>query len=236
MLWVDPTDPEVFAAVANTGTFESDDPEGQIVVSRAVAVASEILTMATAFLVHPAGEQTEEAVTRHLRRWTPVYGPLTGVVSLVRVLWDGTEQPVVYRTVGNAVLVHDPHHPYEVPLWRTNWASTHREHVYRLTYQFGSTVTPTARVMLLHYAAQFFLFLTGDTDDCQLPENVTSIDREGLGLQLATPQDFLDRGRTGIAKIDTWLSQINAKRAFRPSAVYTPDSPPGVGMAVRRLP
>jgi hypothetical protein len=65
---------------------------------------------------------------------------------------------------------------------------------------------------------------------------VTSIDREGLGIQLATPQDFLDKGRTGLAKIDTWLSQVNAVRALRPSGVYTPDAPPGVGVSMRRLP
>lgn len=234
MLWVDPTDPEVFAAVAGVDPPEAD-PEMTAIVNRSIAIASEVLTLATAFLIHPAGEQTEESVTRHLRRWSPVYGPLTSVVSLVRVSADGTETPISYRKVGNLILVVTTTGQTDVPLWRTNWTSHSRESVYRLTYQFGSTVTPTAREMVLEYAREFALWLNGSSE-CDLPANVTSIDREGMGIQLATPQDFLDRGRTGLAKIDTWLSQVNAKRAFRPSAVYTPDSPPGVGVALRRLP
>jgi hypothetical protein len=76
MLWVDPTDPEVFAAVIG------EDPEmladeDAAEIARACAVASEILTMATAHLVHPAGEQTEEFVTRRADRFSPVYGPVT---------------------------------------------------------------------------------------------------------------------------------------------------------------
>lgn len=235
MLWVDPTDPEVFTAVVGED-FEGAIPEDELAVaSQAVAIASEILTMATAFLVHPAGEQTEEAVTRRLRRWSPVYGPVTGVSKLVRVQANGDETPLTYRRVGNTILVGDAS-DRDVPLWRTNWASGAQEGIYRLTYQFASSVTPTARAMLLHYARQFYVWLADTDDECELPESVTSITREGLGITLATPQDFLDRGRTGISKIDTWLSQINAKRALRPSAVYTPDSPPGVGVSLRRLP
>jgi hypothetical protein len=234
MLWVDPTDPEVFAAVAGV---ELDGPIPEVelaVASQAVGIASEILTLATAYLIHPAGEQTEESVTRRLRRWSPVYQPLTAVTKLVRVADDGTETPLTYRRVGGMLLVGAAN-SYEVPLWRTNWADGGREALYRLTYTFGSTLTTTARAMILHYARQFYVWL-GDTDDeCELPENVTSITREGLGIELATPQDFLDRGRTGLAKIDSWLAQVNAKRALRPAGVYTPDSPPGIGVGLRRL-
>jgi hypothetical protein len=231
MLWVDPTDPEVIAAVIG------EDPEmladeDAAEIARACAVASEILTMATAHLVHPAGEQTEEFVTRRADRFSPVYGPVTEVVRLVRVDSDDNERPLRFRKVGSTVYVLGAQ-TYgvqgSVPLWRTNGqvASGPELTVYRLTYRFASTVTPAARQALLIYAREFYLLLTG-SDDCQLPANVTSIDREGLGIQLATPQDFLDKGRTGLAKIDTWLSQINSSHATRPSAVYTPDMPPGV--------
>jgi hypothetical protein len=234
MLWVDPTDPEVFAAVAGQDPPDAD-PDTTAAVNRAIAIASEVLTLATAFLIHPAGEQTEESITRHLRRWSPVYGPLTSVVALVQVSADGTETPISWRKVGNMILVGTTREQTDVPLWRTNWASHSRETVYRLTYRFGSTISPAAREMVLEYAREFALWMTG-SDECALPDNVTAITREGLGISLATPQDFLDRGRTGLSKIDTWLSQVNVRRALRPSGVYTPDSPPGVGVGVRRLP
>jgi hypothetical protein len=228
MLWVDPTDPEVFAAVVGPDPDQGDE-EMQDLVTQAVAIASELLTLATGFRVHPDGETTEECQAARLTRLSPLYTPVISVTSLVRVLHDGSEQPVTYRQVGNALQVHDPaSYGMGVPLWRTNWAPLqHRQRIYRFTYRYGSTVSPTARAMLLDYAKQFYLWLIED-DECALPENVTSIDREGLGIQLATPQDFLDKGRTGLAKIDTWLSQINSSHATRPSAVYTPDMPPGV--------
>lgn len=236
MLWVDPTDPEVFAVVAGVAPDQIEDPEVyQAFVTQAVTIAGDILTLATAFLIHPAGEQTEESVTRRLRRWAPVYQPLIGVTKLVRVGADDTETPVPYRRVGGMLLVGATS-DRDVPLWRTNWADGSRETVYRLTYTFASTVTATARAMLLHYARQFFVWLAETDDECELPDNVTSITREGLGIELATPQDFLDKGRTGLAKVDTWLAQVNARRALRPSGVYTPDSPPGVGVALRRIP
>jgi hypothetical protein len=239
MLWVDPTDPEVLAAVAGPGV-DDTDAETQAAVTQAVGIAGEILTFATAFLIHPSGEAVEESTTRHLRRLTPTYGPIKEVVSLTRVHPDGSETPLRCRKVGNSVQVHDLYGTEgSLPLWRVNWSGMGEmrpPHLYRLTYSFFSTVTPAARAMLLHYAHEFYLWLTGEDDDCQLPENVTSIDREGLGIQLATPQDFLDKGRTGLAKIDTWLSQVNAVRALRPSGVYTPDAPPGVGVSMRRLP
>lgn len=236
MDWVDHTDPEVFAAVAG---FDADpeDTDTAAVVAQAVAIASEILMLATGFRVHPAGEITEESQARRLTRLNPVYGPVTEVVSLVRVLSDGTEIPVSFLRVGNSVQVTESGMGSSVPLWRTNWSSgIGMGHLYRLTYRFGSTVTPTARAMVLYYAHEFLLWLAGNESECDLPENVTSIDREGLGIQLATPQDFLDRGRTGLAKIDTWLAQVNAKRSLRPSQVFTPDAPPGVGVSLRRLP
>jgi hypothetical protein len=231
MLWVDPTDPEVFAAVAGVEADQADD-DLQLVVNQAVALACEILTFATAGLIHGPGTRTEEFIGRGSKRFAPVYGPVVEVLSLVRVGSD-QERAIPFRLIGNTVYVGGQAGTAggSVPLWRINWASGAQEQVHRLTYRYASTVTAGARLILLHYAHEFFLWLTEQDDDCQLPDNVTSITREGLGIELATPQDFLDKGRTGMAKVDTWLSQVNAKRALRPSAVYTPDSPPGVGIA-----
>jgi hypothetical protein len=231
MLWVDPADPSVFAAVSGLdfGDQLPDDPD----VATAVSVASEILTLATAYLVHPAGQQTEEVITRSLHRFSPVYGPLTDVVEVVRVQPNGDTSAVAHRQVGNTIHVLSQGSS-STPLWRTNGSGGPAESVYRVTYRFGSTLTPGSRQAALHYARQVYLYLTGSSE-CDLPEKVTSIDREGIGITLATPQDFLDRGRTGLPRVDEWLAQINPKRALRPSGVYTPDSPPGVGVNLRRL-
>jgi len=101
-----------------------------------------------------------------------------------------------------------------------------------LTYRYGSTVTRGARSTLLYYARQLYLAgPCGDVNLCQLPERVTSINREGISLTTVDPQTFLDRGLTGLIRVDEWLAGYAARKAVRPSGVYTHDSPPAVNIA-----
>jgi hypothetical protein len=79
MRWVDPTDPDVFAAVAGPDATAEAQPD----VNRAVNAASEVLELATASLVHPAGTQVEEFIgPRHVKRFHLVYGPVTTVTGI----------------------------------------------------------------------------------------------------------------------------------------------------------
>lgn len=239
MHWADPTDPDVVAAVLALEESPGLSEEDQALVSRAVAVASEILTLAAGHRVHPAGEITEEYRAWGRRpRFSLLWGPVTAVSSVVQVLGDGTERSVSYLRFGQTVELTGFRNGVQgsLPLWRTNWSTGPADSRWRITYTFADTVTAAARQALLTYAHETYLLLIGNTEDCQLPANVTSITREGLGIELATPQDFLDRGRTGIASIDAWLAQINRYQSARPSQVFTPDAPPGVGTALRRLP
>jgi hypothetical protein len=50
---------------------------------------------------------------------------------------------------------------------------------------------------------------------------------------MLTPTDYMDKGKVGLPRVDTWLALTNPKQVRRPSAVYTPDSPPGVPIRVR---
>jgi len=240
MLWVDPTDPEVFAAVAGLADDESPEdptPEEQLAVSRAVAVASEVLFLATGMRVHPAGENTEEFIgPKNVRSFTLAVGPVRQVVEIVTVdPASGAESPLegTHRLVGSTVYRWGGTRQLS-----TGTSSFRRalgsscapgQVIYRVTYRYASTITLGARAALLAYARELFL-ATEDPNACSLPERTTSVTREGLSMELMTPQDFLDKGRVGLPFVDTWLAQANPKRALRPAAVYTPDSPPGVGI------
>lgn len=237
MLWVEPTDPEVFAAVVGdqgpTGEMAEDD---FLAVHEAIAVASEILTLATGYLIHPAGEITEEFLGGRTARLSLLWGPVTGVTGVVRVLSDDTEQPIPYRRIGQTLYLRPQLGAQgSLPLWRTNWSTGSSQELLRATYAFADTVTPGARRAVLAYAHEFYLLEIG-SDECGLPERITSIDREGLGISLLTPADVLDKGRTGIQAVDDWLSKANPKQTLRPSQVFTPDAPPGVGTRMRRIP
>lgn len=232
MLWVDPTDPEVLAAVVGEDTQDENDIA---LVYRAIAVASEILTLATGYGVHPAGEITEEFVGSRTTRLSLLQGPVTAVISVVRVHADDTEQAVSYRRVGQMLYLRSQSGVGgSLPLWRTNGACGPAETFHRVTYRFADTVTPGARQAVIAYAHEFYLLNIG-SDDCQLPARLTSIDREGLGMTMLTPADVLDKGRTGIQAVDDWLAKANPKQTSRPSQVFTPDSPPGIGTRMRRI-
>lgn len=74
-------------------------------------------------------------------------------------------------------------------------------------------------------AAQLEAAATGG--DCVLPERVTSVSRQGMSWTLLDPQDFFEKGRTGIYEVDLLISTINPSRAKRRARVFSPESPPG---------
>lgn len=236
MLWVDPTDPEVLAAVLGADIVDPT-PEDLAAAEQAIAIASEILTLATGFGIHPAGEITEEFLGHRTSRLSLTHGPVTAVTRVARVGSDDTESVVTnYRRTGQTVFLSPQQGVVgSLPLWRTNWSTGPAQVLHRVTYSFADTITPAARNALLAYAHEFYLFAIGNTEECGLPSRVTSIDREGLGISLLTPADVLDKGRTGVQAVDDWLSKANPKQATRPSQVFTPDSPPGIGTRMRRL-
>lgn len=61
--------------------------------------------------------------------------------------------------------------------------------------------------------------------NCQLPERVTTVQREGLTYTLIDPLDFLKEGRTGIASVDMWLSMVNPAGLKSRPQVWSPDLP-----------
>jgi hypothetical protein len=73
-------------------------------------------------------------------------------------------------------------------------------------------------------ADQFVLAMQG-SEECTLPQRVTSISRQGMSMTLLDPQDFLDKGRTGIYQVDLFLTTINPDGARLRSRVFSPDTP-----------
>lgn len=70
-------------------------------------------------------------------------------------------------------------------------------------------------------AMEFALACTND-DNCRLPDNVTSIVRQGIAMEIR-PGMFPD-GMTGIREVDAYIALWNP-RGQVPSQVYSPDLP-----------
>lgn len=88
-------------------------------------------------------------------------------------------------------------------------------------YAYGSGTPPGGKRAAVKLAEQ--LLLSGQGANCQLPERVTSITRQGMSFTLLDPQDFLDKGRTGIYEIDLMLGALNPAHALKRARVFSPD-------------
>jgi hypothetical protein len=88
----------------------------------------------------------------------------------------------------------------------------------RITYQIAGNLPPGTELMILWLAEQFLRNDTGDS--CSLPERVTSISRQGVSWTMLDSMDFLDKGLTGIGRIDQWLAAV--RRAYPPVTIIDP--------------
>lgn len=60
---------------------------------------------------------------------------------------------------------------------------------------------------------------------CQLPKRVQSVMRQGVSITFLDPQDFLDKGLTGVYEVDLWLRSVNPGRLTRRPQVVRVDDP-----------
>lgn len=254
MIWLNPADPAVRAGVVS-GIYGKEPhsehghptpPVGEIdVIREALAVASDILTPLTAYRIHPAGVAVEEfRATARAHRLTTNYGPVRNVLTVEKIAEDCAPVLVLdgWCLSGDSLFARESSGGDggggafgSLTQW---WCGTRDQaQVLRVTYQFGSTITTSARRAVLWLAHQFWLESSGcdECGECELPERTTSITREGIGYTMLDPQSFLSEGKTGIPKVDLWISTVNPRRSLRPVGIYSPDSPPPVNVQIRTV-
>jgi hypothetical protein len=93
-----------------------------------------------------------------------------------------------------------------------------------VTYSYGTAPPALGRIAAKALADQYLLAMAGD-DECALPQRVTQISRQGESWTLLDPQEFLDKGRTGIYQVDLFLATVNPDGAKMRSRVFSPDIP-----------
>jgi hypothetical protein len=95
-----------------------------------------------------------------------------------------------------------------------------------VTYTYGIEPPTMGKMAARKLAMEFAKLWNGD-DDCQLPQRVTSISRQGVSYTLLDSQDFIEDMRTGLYEIDLFLKSVNPDRARARARVFTPDVPRG---------
>jgi hypothetical protein len=88
------------------------------------------------------------------------------------------------------------------------------------TYTYGS-VPPDAVLFAIQILSDELDLLIQGSDQCRLPERVKTVVRQGVSLDIVSPLDFLDKGRTGITQVDQVLSTFNFSKARRPARVIS---------------
>jgi hypothetical protein len=91
-----------------------------------------------------------------------------------------------------------------------------------VTYRFGTRPPALGRLAAKALADQYLLAYTG-SDECMLPQRVTQVTRQGMSWTLLDPQDFLNKGRTGLYQVDLFLITVNPDGAKLRSRVFSPD-------------
>lgn len=91
-----------------------------------------------------------------------------------------------------------------------------------ITYTFGSRPPALGRMAARRLANELILAVEGD-EACALPSRATSISRQGISFQIFDPQDFMDKGHTGLYEVDLFISTVNPGKNKKRAKVFTPD-------------
>ena len=92
---------------------------------------------------------------------------------------------------------------------------------FAITYQRGTPVPRAGQIAAGILAGEFAKNCQGA--DCQLPQQLASLSRNGVEVTVVDPASLLENGLTGIAQVDLWIRSVNPTRKAQRSRVYSPD-------------
>jgi hypothetical protein len=99
------------------------------------------------------------------------------------------------------------------------------EGAYVITYQPGRPLPEAGRIAAGDLACEFAKACSGG--DCALPQQLASLSRNGVDLQVVEPSAVLEQGLTGVHSVDLWVQSVNPARRSRRSRVASPDTARG---------
>jgi len=102
----------------------------------------------------------------------------------------------------------------------TPWTPCNTE----VTYSYGLPVPAAGKMAARKLAIEFARLWAGD-EECELPQRVTSVSRQGVSYTILDNQEFIDELRTGLYEIDLFLKVVNPDNSRRRSKVFSVDRP-----------
>ena len=147
---------------------------------------------------------------------------LPGPVAFVdQVMIDGAVlDPSAYRLDNGTILVRTDGDCW--PECQDMSLANDAVGAFTVTYQKGIPVPRAGEIAAGELACQFAKACAG-SNDCALPEQLISLSRNGVEVQVADPQLLLDAGLTGLPNVDLFIRAVNPARLPARPRVYSPD-------------
>ncbi len=95
-----------------------------------------------------------------------------------------------------------------------------------VTYKHGVNPPEAGRAAALHLANELELGFSG-SDECSLPQRVSSVQRQGISYDILDPQQFVEDGKTGIYIVDMFIHSANPGKAVKKPKIFSVDDPRG---------
>ncbi|MYZ38432.1 MULTISPECIES: hypothetical protein [unclassified Streptomyces] len=96
---------------------------------------------------------------------------------------------------------------------------------FAVTLSPGLPLPPAGAIAAGELACEFAKACSGDAS-CALPQQLQSLSRQGINVQVVDPQAITGDGLTGIANVDLWIRSVNPTSKRQRSRVHSPDVTP----------
>ncbi|MHA4774760.1 hypothetical protein L1085_009680 [Streptomyces sp. MSC1_001] len=148
----------------------------------------------------------------------------TSVASVASVAIDGVElDPTAYRLDswrGRPMLVRIDGDCW--PQCQDMDAAAGEVGAFVITYSPGRPLPVAGQIAAGEYACEIAKACVGA--DCALPQQVASMTRNGVDLQIVDPVLVAEDGLTGLANVDLWIRSVNPARRAQRSRVASVDT------------
>lgn len=154
------------------------------------------------------------------------------VVGLQSVRYDGVLQDLADFHIDefHYLVRSGPQDPW--PTCTNMWAETggpydsedpEYGHVFEVTFDYGIDIPSILERAARALACELLSSACGAEQACKLPERVTSVARRGLTMEVASSNDLLRDGMTGIYVVDLAVKTLNPSKLQSPSFIWSPD-------------
>lgn len=72
-------------------------------------------------------------------------------------------------------------------------------------------------------ALAYELWKASDGQDCGLPDNVRSVSRQGVSMEMVDMAALIGDQATGVPSVDRWIASVNPHRTLTRPEVFSPD-------------